>query len=72
LSFLWNRGLLFRLSTYKSIINFFYVEPALALRIFPYWKDYLRKDFHPWQHQNAFLIAQYAQTLDLVETGKSH
>jgi len=72
LYFLFNRGLLFTFSSYKSMFTFFFVEPGLATRLFPYWKDYLRKDFHPWQHQNAFLIQQYAQTLDLVETGKTH
>jgi len=70
--FLFRRGLLFRFSTYKSIIHFFFVDPALCRKSVAPWTDYLRRDFHPWQHQNAFLIAQYVPTLDLVETGKSH
>jgi predicted metal-dependent hydrolase len=69
---LWNRGILFRLSTWKSVVNFFWFEPGLVRLLFPSWCDYLKKDFHPWQHQNAYLISQYTKTLDLVETGKSH
>jgi len=70
--FLIRRGLIFRLSTYKSMTRFFFQEPGLVVRIFPQWLEYLRLDFHPWQHQNAFLIQQYTKDLDLVETGKVH
>jgi len=70
--FLIRRGLIFRLSTYTNMLKFFWREPGLIVRIFPHWLDYLRRDFHPWQQQNAFLIAQYTKDLDLVETGKVH
>jgi len=70
--FLWNRGILFRFRTHVAIFRFFFVDPAIALMLFAPWCDYFRKDFHPWQHNNAFLVPLYTQKLDLVETNKSH
>jgi len=60
---LYNRGLLFKLETYKSIVRFFFIYPGLAREIFRPWCQYLRRDFHPWQHNNSYLIDQYMSIL---------
>jgi len=62
--FLYNRGLLFKFQTYKSLFCFFFTDPGLARRVFWPWCDYLRPDFHPWQHNNIDLVKQYSSVLE--------
>jgi len=67
---LWNRGLLLKLQTYKSLFRFFLLSPGLIWMLAFPWLDYLRPNFHPWQHNNMHIVNQYASKLPLVQTQK--
>ncbi len=62
---LWHDGTLFKPSTWWSAANFFFGRPSrgggwawlTAGRL----RDYLRADFHPWQHDNRADASAYAQ-----------
>lgn len=36
-------------------------------RAIPYWADYLRRDFHPWQHDNRDLLEAWLPKLKTIE-----
>lgn len=38
---------------------FLFVKPGILRRVFLPWLSFLRKDFHPWDNDNRFLIADW-------------
>ena len=46
-------GTLWRWSTWKSAASFFFGKRGLARQTFKPWRDYLRADFHPAQHDDT-------------------
>ncbi len=54
--FLWKDKQLFKWSTWKSAFRFYWKTPALIPTIWKEYKDYYRRDFHPWEHDNRELL----------------
>ena len=52
-------GKLWSLREWLSGLNFLFGRPGVYRRIFPAFLRFLRKDFHPWQHDNRDLIAEW-------------
>jgi predicted metal-dependent hydrolase len=57
--FLWKDKKFFKLSTWKSGINFFWKKPGLIPSVWSDYKDYYRRDFHPWDHDNRELLGEW-------------
>lgn len=47
---LWHDGSLFKWSTWRSGAKLLFARDGLMRSNIPHWKDYLRPDFHPEQH----------------------
>ena len=47
---LWHDGSLFKWSTWRSGATMLFAKDGLMRSNIPHWKDYLRPDFHPEQH----------------------
>jgi len=47
---LWHDGSLFQWRTWQSAARFLFAKDGLLRGNLPAWKDYLREDFHPSQH----------------------
>ncbi|MCW5829799.1 MAG: metal-dependent hydrolase [Deltaproteobacteria bacterium] len=62
---LWRDRMLFRLKTFTSFLMWGFIRPGLFVRVLGNWFDYFKPGFHPWQHNNAHLLAdwkkQYAE-----------
>ena len=41
---------------HDSLNSYLFIKPGVLRRIFIPWLRFLRKDFHPWQHDNRYLI----------------
>ncbi|MDF1763947.1 MAG: metal-dependent hydrolase [Oleibacter sp.] len=54
--FLWKDKQLFKWSTWKSGFNFYWKAPGLLPAIWQEYKDYYRRDFHPWENDNRELL----------------
>jgi len=39
--------------------HYLFVRPGILRRIFPAWLDYFRPGFHPWDHDDRALLAQW-------------
>ena len=50
---LWHDGSLFQWRTWQSAARFLFAKDGLLRGNLPAWKDYLREDFHPSQHDAA-------------------
>ncbi|WP_320819515.1 metal-dependent hydrolase [Thalassolituus sp.] len=50
--FLWKDGKLFSPSVWKSGFSFYWKKPGLIRSVWNDYKDYYRRDFHPWDHDN--------------------
>lgn len=50
-------GRLWSLREWASGLNFLFGKPGLLRRVFIPWLRFLRRDFHPWQHDNRDLVA---------------
>jgi predicted metal-dependent hydrolase len=57
--FLWKDKKFFKLSTWKSGIKFFWKKPGLIPSVWSDYKDYYRRDFHPWDHDNRELLGEW-------------
>jgi len=40
-------------------LRYLFVRPGMLRRIFPAWLDYFRPGFHPWDHDDHALLAQW-------------
>jgi len=54
-------GKLWSLREWASGMNFLFGRPGILRRVFRPWLRFMRKDFHPWQHDNRHLIAEWEQ-----------
>ena len=54
-------GKLWSVREWASGFNYLFVNPGIMRRVFVPWLRFLRKDFHPWQHDNRFLIDAWEQ-----------
>ena len=50
---LWHDGSLFKLSTWQSAAHLLFAKDGMMRGNVFLWRDYLRKDFHPSQHEAA-------------------
>ncbi len=66
--FLWKDKKFFKLSTWKSGINFFWKKPGLIPSVWSDYKDYYRRDFHPWDHDNRELLGEWQANHDNYKT----
>src|SRR6056297_121818 len=52
-------GQLWRWRTWRDGFQFLFGRPGTLRRIVPAWFSFLRRGFHPWQHDNSELVARY-------------
>ena len=58
-------GHLWSIRVWASGFKFLFVSPGILRRVRKPWLRFMRKDFHPWQHDNRHLIAEWErQTAD--------
>lgn len=58
-------GQLFNWSMWKTGMQFFWGKPGVFRRLAPLFFMFFRRDFHPWQHDNRYLINKYGQQFTL-------
>ncbi len=56
-----NDGKLWSLHEWLSGFKYLFIKPGILRRVFPAYLRFYRKDFHPWQHDNRELIAEWEQ-----------
>ena len=54
-------GKLWSIREWAIGFNYLFVKPGVLRRIFIPWLRFMRKDFHPWQHDNRHLIDAWEQ-----------
>lgn len=59
--FLWKDGNLFKPKVWWSGIKFYFFTPGLVRKIARDYLDYYRPSFHPWQHDNRYLLDEWEQ-----------
>ncbi len=58
-------GRLWSIRVWASGFKFLFVSPGILRRVCKPWLRFMRKDFHPWQHDNRHLIVEWErQTAD--------
>ena len=67
-AFLWKDKQLFKWSTLKSAFRFYWKTPGLIPAIAKEYKDYYRRDFHPWEHDNRELLEGWKEEHDNYKT----
>ena len=61
-------GKLWSLREWGSGFYYLFIKPGVLRRIFIPWLRFLRKDFHPWQHDNCYLIDAWEQQQAAADT----
>lgn len=56
-------GKLTDVKSFVEFLRFLWIEPGPMRKIIPEYLDYYRRDFHPWDHDNRWQIAQYVEQL---------
>ena len=59
--FLWKDKKLFSPRVWWQGLKFYFHTPGLVRRIARDYLDYYRRDFHPWQHDNRYLLEEWEQ-----------
>ena len=54
-------GKLWSAREWASGFNYLFISPGILRRVFIPWLRFLRKDFHPWQHDNRYLVDAWEQ-----------
>ena len=54
-------GRLWSIRVWASGFKFLFVSPGILRRVCKPWLRFMRKDFHPWQHDNRHLIVEWEQ-----------
>lgn len=55
-------GKLWSMREWASGLNFLFGKPGILRRICVPWSRFMHKDFHPWQHDNRNLVADWERT----------
>ena len=55
-------GKLWSIREWASGFNYLFIKPGILRRVFIPWLRFLRKDFHPWQHDNRYLVDSWEQS----------
>ena len=66
-SFLWRdykKGRRFTWGHFKDAMHFFWNKNGPFRSIWPEYKDYFRRDFHPWDHDNRAVVADWKEKID--------
>ena len=50
---------LFKWSTWRSALRFWWGRDGIAWHTLPHWLAYFKPGFHPWQHDNRDLLARW-------------
>lgn len=58
-------GELRNVSMWKSGLNFLWGKPGVFRRLAPHYFAFFRRDFHPWEHDNRYLIEKYGNSFTL-------
>jgi predicted metal-dependent hydrolase len=46
------------LKNFGNYLKFMFIAPAMMPRLALPWLDYLRPGFHPWDHNNRYLLRE--------------
>lgn len=50
---------------WKSGLQFYWGKQGVFRRLAPYFFAFFKRNFHPWEHDNRYLINKYGQQFDL-------
>ena len=53
---------------WASGFKYLFIKPGILRRVFRPWLRFLRKDFHPWQHDNRNLVDAWEQQQTSADT----
>ena len=54
-------GVLFKGSTWRSAVGFWWGKGGIVWHTLPHWLAYFKPHFHPWQHDNHALLERWRQ-----------
>ena len=54
-----HEGKLWSIREWASGLRYLFIKPGMLRRVAGAWLSFFRKDFHPWQHDNRDLIADW-------------
>jgi hypothetical protein len=60
-------GKLTDVKAFKEFLEFLFGEPGMLAENYKPWKDYFNKKFHPWDHDNKYLIEEHVEKLKAYE-----
>lgn len=61
-------GKLWSIREWVTGFHYLFIKPGVLRRIFIPWLKFLRKDFHPWQHDNRYLIDAWEKRVAASES----
>lgn len=61
-------GKLWSIREWATGFHYLFIKPGVLRRIFVPWLRFLRKDFHPWQHDNRYLIDAWEKRVAASES----
>lgn len=64
-------GQLWNWATWKTGFQFYWGKQGVLRRLAPHFFAYFKRDFHPWEHDNRYLIDTYGQQFDLYRIPKT-
>ncbi len=56
-----HEGKLWNIREWTSSLNFLFGKPGILRRLFPAYLKFFRKDFHPWQDDNRYLVKEWEE-----------
>ncbi len=59
--YLWHDKQMFNMKAWMEAIAYFWLSPGWFGRTIPGFLSYFRKGFHPWQHDNTAMLAEYLE-----------
>ena len=65
-------GKLWSVREWATGFRYLFIKPGVLRRIFFPWLRFLRKGFHPWQHDNRYLIDAWEKRVTESESPAAH
>lgn len=47
-----------------AFVKTMFIKPAFLVKLVPLWLDWFRPGFHPWKHDNKFMLKKYSEFLN--------
>lgn len=57
---------------WKSGLNYLWGNPGVFRRLLPHYFAFYRRDFHPWEHDNRYLIEKFGNGYQTYNTARAN